>query len=265
MTEEIESQVEPVRNTKGTGRKKQDIQAYRWQFTLKKMEEPEKLHSLLSDFCKEFYFQLERGESTDYEHYQGCFSLKTKERLTSLKNLIRIDVHLEPCKNWYALKSYCTKSETRIEGPWDKNSIFINLPTTLYDWQKKIVDLVSKPCTDDRTIHWFWDPEGCKGKTTLCKYLISKHNATLIAGATKDIAFLIPDRPTIIIMNITRTTEERVNYSALEACKDGLIVSTKYESKYKIFNSPHVLVFANFEPNTESMSKDRWSIVKIVC
>ena len=38
---------------------------------------------------------------------------------------------------------------------------------------------------------------------------------------------------------------------------------SKYESKPVIRNSPHVIVFANFEPDKSALSEDRWLILNI--
>jgi len=74
-----------------------------------------------------------------------------------------------------------------------------------------------------------------------------KHKATVLNnGAFNDIAMALPNDPKIVIFNFSRGLEERVNYNAIEAVKDGLIFSGKYESKTKIFNSPHVVIFCNF-------------------
>ena len=37
----------------------------------------------------------------------------------------------------------------------------------------------------------------------------------------------------------------------------------KYESKPICRNSPHVIIFANFEPDLDKLSNDRWIIKKI--
>ena len=37
-----------------------------------------------------------------------------------------------------------------------------------------VVDIL-KTEPDERTIHWFWEPKGNVGKTTLCKWLVVKH------------------------------------------------------------------------------------------
>jgi len=42
-----------------------------------------------------------------------------------------------------------------------------------------------------------------------------------------------------------------------------MIYSSKYEGGYKLFNSPHVIVFANAEPKYEALSGDRWKVFNI--
>lgn len=254
------SQDKPEGNTKTSGARNQ---VYRWFFTIPYEEySASQLSQNLKGFSKEFLFSGEIGAS-GYKHWQGCFSLRQKEYFSTVKNLFSQNTHLEPCKNWIKSKTYCKKEETHIEGPYDEKYEFVDLPDKLYAWQQEVVDLCTvKP--DNRTIFWYWDAEGCKGKTTLCKILAVKMGASIIGnGAMKDIAFSIGEAPKIVAMNITRTNEGRVNYGAIEAVKDGLVFSSKYESKMKIFNCPHVFVFANFEPNYSSMSQDRWVVVEV--
>lgn len=249
-----------ARNTnKGLARN----QLYRWFFTIP-IEEytASQLSQNLKSFCKAWTFSGERGEG-GYLHWQGCFSLKNKEYFATVKNLFSVKAHIEPCKDWVRASTYCTKTDTHIEGPYDEKTIFLNLPDELYPWQKDVIELI-KEKPDDRSIIWIWEADGCKGKTTLCKILASLHGAYILSnGCLKDIAYAVGDAPEIVCFNITRSYEDRLNYGAIEAVKDGLIFSGKYESKIKIFNSPHVLVFANFYPDTSKMSSDRWKIFMI--
>jgi len=238
-------------------------QLYRWFFTLSYVEcTASQLSQLLKLISKEFLFSGEIGEG-GYKHWQGCFSLKTKEYFATVKNHFPSTIHLEPCKHWWKANNYCMKLETHIEGPYNEKSVFIETITDLYPWQENIKDIcLEKP--DDRSIRWYWEPKGCRGKTAFCKYMAVHHKACILGnGAFKDLACSLPDDPKIVIFNLTRDLEERINYSALEAIKDGLMFSAKYESHTKVFNSPHVIVFANFEPKTESMSQDRWIITKL--
>lgn len=250
------SQDKPDGNTKTSGPKHQ---LYRWCFTLD-MEKfsASQLSQNLKGFCKEFYFQGEKAPTTGYEHWQGVISLRNKEYLSTVKNLIDNTVHLEPCKNWHASKNYAGKIETRICGPYDHTSVFLNTITELREWQKKVLKIIKED--NDRYIWWFYD-NGNTGKTAFAKFLAVHYGAIVFNNAgTRDIAMAIPDNPSMIIFNYTRSNEERINYQALESIKDGLIFSGKYESKMKIFNSPTVIVFANYEPHTEMLSADRWKI-----
>jgi len=140
----------------------------------------------------------------------------------------------------------------------------VKLLTNLYPWQKDIEDLILTD-PDDRKIHWFWDTEGEKGKTQLMKYLVATHKCLpCVGGKFGDIMNLVfnqdMDETTAVLFNIPRGHREKISYSSLEAIKDGMIVNTKYETGYKLFNSPHVIVFANFAPDTELLSLDRWVV-----
>lgn len=249
----------PKGNTKSFGARNQ---LYRWFFTIP--YEAITLSQLSQDlrtFCKKYTFSGELSEK-GYKHWQGCFSLKEKMYFHTVKNILPDVAHLEPCKNWWSALNYCKKVETHIEGPYDETTIFshIDLPTQLYDWQERIVH-IAKQKPNDRVIHWFWEKNGCTGKTTLCKYLAVKYDAVVLNNcSSRDGSFALPNDPKIVVVNLTRSNEGHINYGLLEAIKDGLIFSPKYESKMKIFNSPHVFVFANCEPDTAMMSKDRWII-----
>jgi len=277
------SRVKPERNTElaptDPRRDTPKFQLYKWQFTLKSEIKPNELENdpnrfvaearhlaeTLNDIAKEWYMQLEMGDKSQYLHYQGCLSLKTKEYFQAVKNLLgRNDVHLEGAKNWNALKAYCSKNETRFDGPWSHKTVWLKTITNLFPWQQELVDIISRPCEDDRTIHWFYDKEGNKGKTQLCKYLFVNFGATVVNnGGFSDLAYVLPQDPKIVCFCLPRTLESRVNYSAIEAIKDGLIFSGKYESKTKVFNSPHVVVMANFAPNLGALSLDRWKLYNI--
>lgn len=267
LTQTNVSQDDPAGNTKSAG---SCGQLYRWQFTLRAYNglpekhdpiDPESLAILLNQWCKEYYYQLEIGEG-GYEHYQGCLSLIVKHRLSEVKNILGYQsVHLEPIRNWNASIRYCSKEDTRVKGPWSHKSIWIQTITQLNWWQSELETiLLQKP--DYRTIYWIWDSVGNIGKSSFCKYAAVKLQACVLNNGTfSDLAFAIPNAPKIIIWDLPRTIEGRVNYSAIEACKNGLIFSGKYESKTKVFNPPHIVVFANFSPDRSAMSADRWEII----
>lgn len=95
----------------------------------------------LEDFTEKYVFQLEKGEGeTAYEHWQMYFKLKNKGglRLLQVKNLLGDNTaHLENCKNITASIKYCSKEDTRIEGPWTETwkeeGMLLYLPVSLID------------------------------------------------------------------------------------------------------------------------------------
>lgn len=256
----------------GGNTKPPDFQAYKWCFTWPEtwnydayniIFSPSRISQELKVYCKKFTFQLESGKEGSYRHFQGEMSLITKQNLKTLKNLFGDKIHWERTRDYFAAKNYASKADTRVRGPWDEKSKFIKTIKHLREWQKDCyLDITNT--LNDRIIWWFWDPKGNTGKTQFCKWMAIEHDATVLGnGAFKDIAASLPDDPQIVLMNLTRDLETHINYSALEAIKDGLVFSAKYESHMKLFNSPVVCVFANFEPRLNAMSLDRWRVIKI--
>lgn len=237
--------------------------------------EPEALalRKKLLTFSKTFIFSAEKGE-TGYLHFQGRFSLIEKMRLTELKKIFSNTAHLEPEKNKILSIEYCKKDKTHIAGPWTDKAILRNSLRLdqLYPWQRQIVEMC-KVYADDRTVNWFWEPDGKVGKSAIARFILDNVGQCLYVdgGRKEDIAQYVAtskisewDNP-IMIFNIPRS-KTLVSYSAIEALKDGVMFSQKYESGMIRFNSPHIIIFANFEPDEKEMSKisaDRWKITKI--
>jgi len=263
-----ESQEKPGGNTK---KPPAPTQLYCWSWTIPVSDfTVEELWSLLSQKAKKFTFSHEKGKEKSekhpdgYEHYQGCMSLITKEYFKTVKNMFGDNAHIEPTKHIIAAIKYCEKlDETHVAGPWNQDKRPIKTITVLREWQLLAVERMLSEA-DDRTIDWYWDPKGGAGKTKVAKYMAVHHNATIITnGGVRDIAFMLPDNPKIVIMNLTRSKEEKVAYEAIESVKDGLITCAKYESKTKYFECPHVSIFANFKPNMRLLTKDRWNIIQL--
>jgi len=56
---------------------------------------------------------------------------------------------------------------------------------------------------------------------------------------------------------------EFIQYDFLEEVKNGYVFSSKYESRNKVFPSPHVVVFMNELPDMTKLSKDRYEIIRL--
>ena len=81
----------------------------------------------------------------------------------------------------------------------------------------------------------------------------------LINGRFADLAFIYQGEK-ICIFDNTRSMESYVNYGILEGIKNGYLVSTKYAGCTKSFAKPHVVVMANFKPDYNKLSLDRWGV-----
>lgn len=64
--------------------------------------------------------QLERGDRSGREHIQGYVELRRGQRLSWLKKNLSNRAHWEPRKGTREeARAYCTKEDTRVEGPWE--------------------------------------------------------------------------------------------------------------------------------------------------
>ena len=127
----------------------------RWVFTWNADEndrivDSKKLQELLNEIAEEGVFQKERGKETKRLHIQGRFKLKGPR--TGKKQLLKIFNEIYNIKNLtfeperiYDSTKYCTKSLSRLEGPWfvgidsyrAKNSRMV---LNLRKWQKQLLN-----------------------------------------------------------------------------------------------------------------------------
>lgn len=254
---------------KKSGNNRQISPSKHWVFTLNNYTE-----NCITTICedssiKRYSFQEEIGE-TGTPHLQGYLEFITKRR--PLGVFKELGAHWEKCKNVKAAIAYTQKSDTRAGKLFLKKikklrPLKILSKCQLYKWQLDIVNKIEEE-PDDRFINWFWEPKGCKGKTQLCKYLVHHHDALLIGGAKSDMFFQIAnntEHPDIVLINLPKGSK-KPDLKAVEAIKDGLFASPKYESKMHIMNSPHIFIFANFELILENDDYDyskRFNVVRI--
>lgn len=263
--EQIEQNKFDGGNTK-TPSKKQDTQSKYWCFTYNNycVEQIEQIEQIFKHESLWYVFQEEIGENNT-PHLQGTICLKVKQRLTQLKK-INNKIHWEQTKCVKSSVVYCTKKESRAGKIYSHG---IDIPKEVkthepYGWQLKVMEIIKKE-PDERTIHWFHEPKGGIGKTTLCKYLCVKHGAIMLTGKSNDMYHQLSKMKDInlVIVDIPRSSKDYINYGAIEQIKNGLIFSGKYEGKQLIFDCPHVICFANETPNFEKMSNDRWNVIDI--
>lgn len=247
--------------------KKQVNQSLYYCFTFNNYteEDIEKIETILKHESDWYLFQEEKGDNGTI-HLQGTLKLKKKQRITELKKW-NPKIHWESTKSISASLSYCQKKSSRYGRVFSKGveieeEIEIEEP---YGWQLEIIDILkNKP--DKRKIYWYWEPNGNMGKTTLCKYLVVKEGALILSGKSTDMfhALSKSKNKKLIIIDCPRSMTDYLNYGAIEQIKNGLVFSGKYEGCQLVFNTPHIIIFSNEEPDTSKMSNDRWVIKKIV-
>lgn len=254
-----------------------------WMLTLNNYTE-EELRCILkidSSIVPRYVGTQEVGEEkgTPHIHFYICFT--TKKRPMSVWRNDRIHWDKIVATKNKSLKmrindviKYCSKEHTRMQGtePFYRGiqRPFVVEIENMYDWQKEIITLIKGPISD-RALYWFWEPEGCSGKTTLQKYIFTHfENVLIVSGKASDMKYAVVDHlaktglyPTIILANIPRTSMNYISYAGIEDVKDMFFHSSKYEGGQICGPSPHFLLFANERPVLESVSLDRWMIKEI--
>lgn len=230
--------------------------------------------------CVEYNFQREIGKEGT-PHLQGFWHFKNPRHFNALKKTFPV-IHLEKAKNIAAAREYCRKEETRVGDTISGGSRVPKDPLnglTLKDWQKELIEIINSD-PDNRSIYWYYDEHGNCGKTTLAKHLCIRHPDEILylsggpAACKYGITTFLYNKVKgklvrndkilrAAIFDYTRSQDDRVSYQALEEVKNGIFFNTKYESMQVLFDCPHVVVFANFMPELERLSQDRWKIVNI--
>jgi hypothetical protein len=130
----------------------------------------------------------------------------------------------------------------------------------LRTWQHALNNRVnSEP--NDRHIYFVYDPEGNQGKSWLTRYWLSTRDDAqfMSVGKRDDLAFSVKVDTTLFIFDIPRGHMQYLQYGLLEQLKNRLVYSPKYCSTTKVLkNTPHVVVFANEEPDMTALTPDRY-------
>lgn len=238
------------------------------------------VYNTLIDYCKQNTHQYIVGKEVGEQgtpHLQGYLYFKNAVSFNTIKSICPT-AHVEKAKGKpQANFEYCSKEGDFVTNMNvdESKSEYDDMLQNLYGnvvwkpWQKKILDMIDGPI-DGRSINWYWEPTGNIGKTFLCKYICLKYNAIIASGKQNDVFNQVLEwvkkngrRPQVIIIDVPRSTTEFINYGCIEAVKNGLLYSGKYEGGVCIFYPPHVVVFANEGPQLHKMSSDRWAVTDL--
>ncbi len=216
-----------------------------------------------------YVIQEEKGDEGT-PHLQGVMSFRSAKKWSTLRRHAKI--YWKPCRNVMAAKNYCSKLETSTGHCWNKGYSVKKKKLVdplegkkLYKWQLEIVNL-AESIPDDRKIYWYWSDKGGIGKSALVKHLVMNNDAILIGGSWRDAYYAIAQRVDkdkeveLLIFDLPRSQGNKISYTAIEGIKNGCFFSAKYESEMCVFNTPHIIVMANFTPDREFLSEDRWEV-----
>ena len=149
---------------------------------------------------------------------------------------------------------------------------------TLRSWQTKLLNLL-KEVPNDRDILWIYDKEGGSGKNTFGDYLEDREPdlffTTQDLGTSRDAATILAnklesgwnqsaDEWSSILINLVRSSENHQRmYTYIEDMKDGRCTVQKYKGKSLRYDTPHVVVFANFLPIIKCVTISRWKVFRV--
>lgn len=129
-------------------------------------------------------------------------------------------------------------------------------------WQRAVIKMLEGRA-DDRSILWIYDEKGCAGKSLLSKWMAIHMGACCLTnGRSGDIGLAYTGQR-IAIFDLTRSMDDTINYSVMEALKNGQWFSPKYTSECRIAECPWILIFSNNLPRLQAMSQDRWYVFNL--
>lgn len=237
--------------------------------------------------CKEYAFQLEKGEETERMHFNITYSLKTKSRWAG--NMPkgwsgRVAPVSKKTIDMGRTYIYAMKEDTRVEGPWVRNASEPEHIKKLYDgavflpWQQRFAAKLL--AQDTREMMFVEDCHGGVGKSFVTGFLRHRCGAIMVPatcdtvqqmmGAVLDgllrktdeermeTAIVIVDIPRCLSKNLVQI-EKLI--TALEQIKNGYVCDTRGKTREMCIVPPIVAAFYNGLPPksklSDFVSKDR--------
>jgi len=228
-------------------------------------------------YCTNEYTD-ENGDTKElfHEHYEyGTIDLTTtgtrtdliglKDKIVSGQKLSKILIESTDNKEIHNILQYnktLKKLEEEVQMKSIKESLLEDYKDVKWnEFQTELLDII-EGSVDDRKVYWYYDYVGNQGKSYISKYLqLTKDVYYITGGKQNDILYGYQGEG-IVIIDLARTYADNLEhiYTIIENLKNGQYLSTKYETKQKLFKVPHIIVMANFKPDQSKLSKDRWEL-----
>lgn len=194
---------------------------------------------------------------------------RTLDEALASHSALRISDHNQIAQLWRDIRQ--TNDYTNGQAAEEARAV------VLRPWQQDIYDLCKSGSDGDRRITWVHDFDGNSGKSALTrviKHTMPELNILTYAdtGRVGDLALPLSKYcetlgagPDIVIFDVSRAREDNSTlYTFMEQLKNGEVLSTKYVSRQVTIMPPRIIVFANFYPNLDGCSLDRWCIKNVV-
>lgn len=224
---------------------------------------------------KKYAVQEEICPETKKAHLQGYVSFSNARCLLATRKRFTGLAHIEKVRSAWASEEYCKKVNTRLEG----GELYlkgVRAPVrdpmaglTYRGWQMEIATILGTEA-EGRNIFWYWEPLGGVGKSCFVKHLcLTMEGVLMMSGKAADMKYGIVKHLekglefNTLLIDLPRSRENKVSYEGIEEIKNGCFYSTKFESGQVVMNFPHIVIFSNFEPKPDKMSKDRF-IVRLI-
>lgn len=269
---------------------------FTWNNSSSKLPHIKSLEKFLDKSCESAVFQVERGELKNKIHYQGRLTLKGKRlgKRALLKLFSSLgDVENLTLKPEVSMKDsvdYCTKSSTRLSGPYFCGSTSFKLsskPPILRPkgWELQFLGLLIGPTSclfRKRKVIWIQDSSGGHGKSEFLRFLTFDNNGIDLVARKLPIASITRMRSAVckvqdqinvdlFMFNLTRTRSQETTledlFELVEELKDSLIVDVMYgEYRQCLLDYPFVVIFTNEDIKNyrKYLSDDRW-VPFVIC
>ena len=136
----------------------------------------------------------------------------------------------------------------------------------LLAWQNELLTELEAVRGSNRKVIWIADIAGGAGKSVLCQWLMSYSQGYGSTILFQDFDYrnnsFLYSKEKMVLFDLPRTSKPD-NLKFIEDLKNGYIISTKYEVRKKVFESPVVIVFSNSYPEKTLLSIDRWHVFNI--
>lgn len=161
-------------------------------------------------------------------------------------------------------RAWAHRPSTKVENPMQN--------MVLWNWQQHVNDMVIVKCVDRRRVTWVVDPTGGIGKSDFVANLTiqdaKRFHCVNELAQIKDAAEMVKNALNkgwlghCMLIDIPRQTETRQGlYQAIECIKNGVVTTVKYSGGTMRWTPGHVVVFANYYPNVDMLSHDRWNVL----